>query len=230
MSIRVLLADDDLDFLDVTAYALRRAGFVVDTVTNGSDALQSWNNDHDIVLLDVNMPTMAGIDVCRQIRGSSLVPVVLISGNRRESEIVRGFEAGADDYVAKPFSPQQLVMRLQAIYKRATGHTAEVTPHRIALPPLVIDLDSFSATVSGQPVHLTRIEFRLLYALAANVGRVVTTSRLMDFAWGMDGEGDAALLKTHFSHIRSKLNQAAEHSMEIRALAGTGYGLHIGES
>jgi DNA-binding response OmpR family regulator len=229
MSIRVLLADDDTDFLDVTAYALRRAGFVVSTASNGEEALEAWRNeDHDIVLLDVNMPETPGIQVCQVIRGTSAIPVVLMSGNKREGEIIRGFEAGADDYIAKPFSPQHLVMRLRAIHKRASGQTAEVTPRHLVLPPLVIDLDSFSVTMGERPVRLTRLEFLLFYCLAANVGRVVSTSRLIDFAWGLDGEGDVSLLKTHFSHIRRKVAEVSDHPIAIRALAGAGYSLHIG--
>ncbi|HLG12692.1 MAG TPA: response regulator, partial [Dehalococcoidia bacterium] len=105
MSIRVLLADDDVDFLDVTAYALRRAGFNVSTVSNGTDALESWQtHEPDIVLLDVSMPNLTGTEVCQTIRKASTTPVILVSNARREVDIVKGFEAGADDYVTKPFS------------------------------------------------------------------------------------------------------------------------------
>jgi DNA-binding response OmpR family regulator len=222
------MADDDPDFLDVTAYGLRRAGFEVDIACNGEEALASWrNDDHDIVLLDVNMPELPGIQMCEVIRSTSSIPVVLMSGNRRESEVVRGFEAGADDYIGKPFSLQQLVMRLRAIHRRTSGQTTQVTPRHLVLPPLVVDLDSFSLTIEGQPVRLTRLEFRLFYCLAANAGRVVSTSHLIDFGWGLDGEGDVSLLKTHFSHIRSKISEVSSHPITIRALPGAGYSLHI---
>ncbi len=228
MSIRVLVADDDLDFLDVTAYALRRAGFEVETASSGGDALRSWQKDApDVILLDVNMAENPGIEVCQTIRAQSSIPVILMSGNRRESEIVRGFRAGADDYITKPFSPQHLVMRLQAIHKRVSGHVAEVTPRHIVLPPLVIDLDSFLVMIDGEPVRLTRLEFRLLYCLAANIGRIVSTSRLIDFAYGLDGEGDVSLLKTHFSHIRRKIAEVSDYPLTIRALAGAGYGMYM---
>jgi DNA-binding response OmpR family regulator len=229
LSIRVLLADDDIDFLDVTAYALRRAGFVVSTVSNGEDALETWRvEEPDIVLLDVGMPSIAGTQVCQAIRTSSSTPVVLLSGTRRESDIIRGFEAGADDYLTKPFSIQHLVMRLRAIHRRASGQTADVIPKHLVVEPLVIDLDSFGIMLDGRPVQLTRLEFRLLYCLAANVGRVVATSRLIDFAWGLDGEGDGSLLKTHVSHIRRKLREVSDWPITIRAFPGVGYSLHIG--
>ncbi len=231
MSIKVLLADDDLDFLDVTAYALRRAGFVVTAVADGEEALDCWKTeDPDIVLLDIAMPKRNGLDVCQTIRSSSATPVVLITGHRREHEIVEGFEAGADDYVTKPFSVQHLVMRLRAIYRRAAGRAADVAPRRLVLDSMVIDLDSFEVTIDSDPVRLTRLEFQLLYCLAANAGRVVTTSRLIDFAWGLDGEGDGSLLKTHFSHIRRKLREVSDLPISIQAVAGVGYSLHVNSS
>jgi DNA-binding response OmpR family regulator len=229
LSIRVLVADDDPDFLDVTAYALRRAGFIVNAASSGEEALDIWRaEDPDIVLLDVQLPNLPGYAVCQTIRNTSATPVVLLSGAKRESDIIRGFEVGADDYITKPFSIHQLVMRLRAIHRRATGIAADVSPKRLVLGPLVVDLDSFSVTIQGTPVQLTRLEFRLLYCLAANEGRVVAMSKLVDFAWGMDGEADASLMKTHVSHIRRKLTQASSVPISIRAFPSVGYSLHLG--
>jgi DNA-binding response OmpR family regulator len=228
VSIRVLLADDDLDFLDVTAYALRRAGFVVRTASNGDEALSVWRaEDPDLVLLDVSMPARSGIEVCETICSTSSTPVVLLSGARREADIIRGLEVGADDYITKPFSVRQLVMRLRAIHRRATGQKADVIPKRLVVEPLVMDLDSFSALIDNKPVQLTLLEFRLLYYLAANVGRVVPTALLVDFAWGLDREGDGSLLKTHISHIRRKLQEVFASQLTIRAFPGVGYSLQV---
>jgi DNA-binding response OmpR family regulator len=230
LSIRLLLADDDLDFLDVTAYGLRRAGFQVSTVSNGKAALESWQKEEpDIVLLDVSMPLMAGTQVCEVIRKSSSTPVILLSGGKKESDIIRGFEFGADDYLTKPFSIPQLVMRLRAIHRRSSGQVSDIMPKYLALDPLVVDLDSFSVLLEGKPVQLTRLEFRLLYYLAANAGRVVATPRLIDFAWGLDGEGDSSLLKTHISHIRRKLREVSDYPITIKALPGAGYSFKLGE-
>jgi len=221
------MADDDVDFLDVTAYALRRAGFEVNAVSNVTDVLGSLRTElPDIFVLDVNMPQLAGTQICQTIRKSSTTPVILMSGNRAETEIIKGFAAGADDYVTKPFSVQQLVMRLRAIHRRASGRMVDVTPRHITIGPLAIDLDSFQVTLEERAIRLTRLEFRLLYCLAANIGRVVTTSRLIDFGWGLDGEGDVSLLKTHFSHIRRKLS-VSQHPIVVRALPGVGYSLHM---
>jgi DNA-binding response OmpR family regulator len=229
MSTRILLADDDEDFLEVTAYGLRRAGFAVDGVSSGAEALQAVQNDEpDIALIDVDMPKMSGMEVCEFIRASSQMPVVLIGGRHQETEIIRGFTAGADDYVVKPVGVQHLVVRLQAILRRTNARGSDLSPQRLSIPPLLIDLDSFEATVENKPVQLTRLEFRLLHCLAANFGRVVSTSRLIDFGWGLDGEGDASLLKTHFSHIRRKIAEITDAPLSIRALPGTGYKLQIG--
>src|SRR4051794_19741967 len=145
MSTRILLADDDQDFLDVTAYGLRRVGFIVEAVSDGAEALDALNaldvERPDIVLMDVEMPKYSGIEVCESIRESSRTPVVLVSGSHHEKDIIRGFAAGADDYVVKPFSVQHIVMRLQAILRRTNARGAELTPQRLVAPPLVIDLD-----------------------------------------------------------------------------------------
>jgi two-component system, OmpR family, response regulator RegX3 len=214
--------------LDITAYALRRAGFKVNAVSAGDEALDSWrSDDHDIIVLDVNMPTVPGIQVCKTIRNTSRVPVVLMSGSRKDADIMEGFEAGADDYVFKPFNVRHMVMKLQAMHRRASGNAADVSPRRLLIGPLEVDLDSFAVSLENRSIRLTRLEFRLLYCLASNVGRVVSSPKLIDFAWGMDEEGDASLLKTHFSHIRRKLKDASEYPIEIRSLPGAGYSLHV---
>jgi DNA-binding response OmpR family regulator len=174
------------------------------------------------------MPNIQGIEVCKAIRRSSQVPVVLMSGSRREADMIQAFQAGADDFVTKPISIQHLALRLTALSRRAAGQNADVTPRRLVFDRLSIDLDAFSVTVDDNPVRLTRLEFRLLYCLAANLGRVVSSSRLIDFAWGLDGEGDASLLKTHFSHIRRKLQGAAPDApFSIRAFPGAGYSFQL---
>jgi DNA-binding response OmpR family regulator len=181
-----------------------------------------------MVLLDVSMPSGSGIEVCSIISSTGSTPVILLSGARREADIIRGLEVGADDYLIKPLGVQQLVMRLRAIHRRVTGRKADVIPKRIVIEPLLMDLDSFSVLLEGRPVQLTRLEFRLLYYLAANSGRVVATSNLVDFAWGFDGEGDGSLLKTHISHIRRKLREVSNVPLTIRAFPGVGYSFQLG--
>ncbi len=221
---KILLADDDADLLEVTAYALRREGFAVIAANDGAQALRRWQQDRpDIVVLDVNMPQPDGFAVCRQIRDAGATPVLLLTALNREEEIVRGFEAGADDYVTKPFSPRQLAMRLRAIWRRSAN--GEPEPAReLCLGPLVLDAESHEVLLAAQPIHLTPIEFRLLFILAANTGRVVSTARLVEYGWGYDG-GDVSLLKTHVSHLRKKLGLPLDDFGEIRAIPSVGYRL-----
>jgi len=221
---KILLADDDADLLDVTAYALRREGFAVIAASDGAQALRRWQQDRpDLVVLDVNMPELDGFAVCRQIRDAGTTPVILLTALNQEEQIIRGFEAGADDYVTKPFSPRQLAMRLRAIWRRSAN--GEPEPAReLRLGSLILDAESHEVTLGGQPIHLTPIEFRLLFILAANPGRVISTARLVEYGWGYDG-GDVSLLKTHVSHLRKKLGLPLDDLGEIRAIPRVGYRL-----
>ncbi len=221
---KILLVDDDKDLLDVTAYALRREGFNVIVATDGAQAIRRWEQDHpDLVILDVNMPHFSGFEVCRRIRQADTTPVILLTALNQEEQIVQGFQAGADDYVTKPFSPRQLTMRIRAIWRRAANGAPEPV-RELRVGPLVLDAESHDVRLDDRPIQLTPIEFRLLYILAAYNGRVVSTSRLVDYAWGYDG-GDVSLLKTHVSHLRKKLDLPQEAIGEIRAIPRVGYRL-----
>lgn len=222
---KVLLVDDDTDLLDVTAYALRREGFTVIVATDGAQAILRWQQDKpDLIVLDVNMPLRNGFEVCWQIRQADTTPVIMLTANNREEQIIRGFEAGADDYVTKPFSPRQLAMRIRAIWRRSMRHGEPEPARELRLGSLVLDAESHDVRHNDRPVQLTPIEFRLLYILVANNGRVVSTSRLVDYAWNYQG-GDVSLLKTHVSHIRRKLALPQGDVGEIRAIPRVGYRL-----
>jgi DNA-binding response OmpR family regulator len=227
MTIKLLLVDDDADFVDITSYALRRAGFDMTRAASGAEALGLVEAEQpDIVLLDVELPGMSGIEVCARLRQTSNTPIVMLSAHRQESDMVGGFEAGADDYVTKPLHIRPLILRLRALYRRSQSRSPELAPRRIVLRELEIDADAFSVSVDSQPLHLTAREFRLLYGLAANAGRVVSSSRLVDYAWGVESEGDHTILKTHFSHIRTKLKELGS-SIDIRSVPGVGYRLDV---
>lgn len=222
---KVLLVDDDADLLDVTAYALRREGFNVILAGDGPHALRRWQADApDVVVLDVGLPRMSGFEVCHQIRQNSSTPVILLTALTEEQHIVQGFRLGADDYVTKPFSPRQLTMRIQAVLRRGST-MGQVEPARqICVGDLVLDAESHEVHRGGLQVELTPMEFRILYLLANNLGRVVTSTRLVDYAWGYDG-GDPSLLKTHISHIRTKLGLPARGPGGIEVLPTVGYRL-----
>ncbi|HEX5501676.1 MAG TPA: response regulator transcription factor [Thermomicrobiales bacterium] len=220
---KVLLVDDDTDLLDVTAYALRREGFNVIVATDGVQALRRWQSDKpDLIVLDVGMPHLGGFEVCRKIRQASTTPIIMLTSFHDEEHVIQGFQLGVDDYVTKPFSPRQLAMRIRAIWRRG-ARAGEPEPAReMGVGALTLDTEAHQVHHGGQVVQLTPIEFRLLYILATNAGRVVSASRLVDYAWGYDG-GDVSLLKTHFSHIRTKLGFPGSGLGEICAVPRVGY-------
>ena len=226
---KVLLVDDDTDLLDVTAYALRREGFNVIMATDGEQALRRWQTDQpDLIVMDVGLPGASGFDICQKIRQSSSTPVILLTALNAEEQIVRGFQLGADDYVTKPFSPRQLAMRIRAVWRRGTTAGTPEPVRELRVGRLTLDMESHEARHGDQVVQLTPIEFGLLYILAANAGRVVSSSRLVDYAWGYDG-GDVSLLKTHISHIRTKLEWPQSGLGEITAVPRVGYRFTPGE-
>jgi DNA-binding response OmpR family regulator len=228
---KILLVEDDTDMLDVTAYALRREGLNVIVATDGAQALRRWELERPhLVVLDVGLPRMDGFEVCRRIRQSSSTPVILLTGLNSDEHVVRGFRAGADDYVTKPFSPRQLAARIRAIAARSTsaatgGYLTGPEPAReLRIGSLVIDSDSHEVRMHDRIVRLTRTEFRLLHLLGMNVGRVVSSTRLVEYGWGYDEE-DVSLLKTHISHIRTKLGLSRRGEAHIVSVARVGYKL-----
>lgn len=222
---KVLLVDDDADLLDVTAYALRRKGFDVILAGDGNHGLRRWQSDQpDVVVVDVRLPTLSGFEVCQRIRQGSATPVILLTALTDEEHVIQGFRVGADDYVTKPFSPQQLAMRIQAVWRRGSRMGHPEPPLQIRVGDLVLDAESHEVFRSGQQVQLTPREFLILHLLASNLGRVVSTSRLVDYAWGYNG-GDPSLLKTHISHIRTKLGLPAKGPGGITVVPTVGYRL-----
>ena len=221
---RVLLAEDDTDMLDVTSYALRKYGFTVTGVTDGAAALERWERDQpDVVLLDVNLPQMSGMDVCKRIRQKSATPIIMLTAMGDEAHVVQGLECGADDYVGKPVSYRELAMRIRAILRRQGSGTHVVSPGLVAEACGVrVDLEVHEVFRNGVPVRLTRLETRILYFLVSNAGRVVPTDRLVELVWNYDG-GDGFALKTHISHIRAKLGLERGEPGYISSVQQVGY-------
>ena len=219
-ALKILLVDDDLDLLDVTTYALQRSGHHVMAATDGADALKRWiAEEPDIIILDLGIPKVSGLDVCQTIRRGGDTPIILLSEFTGEDDMVRGFAAGADDYITKPFSMRVLLARIEAVWSRSRGN---MQPSRdLQIGSLVIDIDSHEARKpDGSMVRLTPIEFEILRLLAVNAGRVMSRNRLVERAWSLGG-GDVMLLKTHISHIRKKLGDECN----IESIPGVGYRL-----
>ena len=209
-TLKVLLVDDDADLLDLMTYALRREGFTVTTAMDGQQALQRWEAERpDIILLDGNLPKVDGFEVCRRIRHASKTPIIMLTARDEEADVLRGLQVGADDYVTKPFSAKLLTARMQHGAAPLPGRRRAATGRRSQVGDVTLDLQSHEVTKGGAPVQLTPLEFRILYLLAMNEGRVVPYSRLVEYAWGYYDEGNSSLLKTHLSHIRKKLGLPA---------------------
>ncbi|MDQ6674856.1 MAG: response regulator transcription factor [Chloroflexota bacterium] len=223
----VLLVDADSYDVDLLACVLRRAGHTVRTAPDGDRALRSLEaNRPDMVLLDVVLPRGDGFELCRRIRRQALTPVIVLTERAAEADIVRGFESGADDYMIKPVSANQLLARMQAVLRRYHPDSSQFESKELCVGPLVVDTETHRVIKAGCPrTPVTRLEFSLLYHLALNAGQVVPYSRLIELAWGYSDENSATLLKTHISHLRRKLDLPRFGPCSISAVAGSGYRL-----
>ncbi len=227
---RILLVDGDSNVLNVTAAALKSEGFTILTARDGHEALRRWQADQpDLVVLEVNLPRLSGLDVCRQIRESGSTPVILLSAQTTDDQVVEGFRAGADDYLGKPVRPRELALRIRAVARRGAEARAresqqEVQEVRVEDLGLVLNPETHEVRRGNRQIHLTLLEFRLLHELARNAGRVVPTERLIVSAWGYEG-GDAQVLRTHISHIRKKLQLPRQGPGSLSAVSGVGYRL-----
>src|SRR5712692_3335401 len=171
---KVLVVDDDADLLDLLDYALRREGYTVLTAADGPQALRRYEADQpDIVLLDVTMPKLDGFEVCRQIRHAAATPIILLTARDEEEDVLRGLQLGADDYVTKPFSPKQLLARMTTVLRRCRTNRYDQPTREVVCGDLVLELDSQQVTKAGRSVQLTPLEFRILFLLAMNEGRII---------------------------------------------------------
>ena len=224
---RILLADPDTAFLGGTARALQREGFTIITALDGQQALQRWHADQpEVVVLELALPGLSGFDVCQQIRAAGSTPVILLSAQMADEQVVEGFRVGADDYLMKPVRPRELALRIRAVARRGTETRARASQQevRVASLDLVLELDACQVRRGNRVIQFTPLQFRLLRQLATNAGMVVPTERLIRAAWGYDG-GDARSLKSHLSQIRKKLELPRKGSGSLSAVSGVGYRL-----
>ncbi|MEP7161969.1 MAG: MtrAB system response regulator MtrA [Dermatophilaceae bacterium] len=220
METRVLIVDDDLALAEMLGIVLRAEGLEVMHRPDGPSALDAFRTFHpDLVLLDVMLPGMDGIEVCRRIRAESMVPIVMLSARTDTIEIVVGLESGADDYVSKPFKPQELIARVRARIRR--GEPAE--PERLTIGDLVIDVAGHSVKRDGVPVPLTPLEFDLLVALSRKPWQVFSREVLLEQVWGYRHAGDTRLVNVHVQRLRSKIEKDPERPEIVVTVRGVGY-------
>ena len=217
----VMVVDDDQDLAEMLGIVLTSSGFDVDLVSRGDEALEVFrNNPPDLVLLDVMLPGIDGIEVCRLIRQESMVPIVMLSAKGETQDIVRGLEAGADDYMQKPFRDKaELVARIRTRLRRTNSDVTGL----LTIGDLTIDVTAHEVRRGSTIIQLTRLEFDLLVALAKDPGRVFTRDALLSEVWGYRQTTDTRLVNVHVQRLRSKIEHDAEHPEIVMTVRGVGY-------
>jgi two-component system response regulator RegX3 len=221
---KVLLVEDEESYREATSYMLRKEGFEVVEAADGKDGLvQFERSGADIVLLDLMLPGMSGVEVCRQLRQRSSVPVIMVTARDAEIDKVVGLEIGADDYVTKPFSHRELVARIRAVLRR--GSDVDLEADILDAGPVRMDVERHEVTLHGAPVRLALKEFELLELLLRNVGRVLTRGQLIDRVWGNDYFGDTKTLDVHVKRLRAKIEADPANPVLLVTVRGLGYKL-----
>lgn len=219
----VLVADDDAPILRLVRAKLQTDGYAVVTATNGEEAVQAVERERpDLVVLDIMMPVMDGLEAMKRIRQVSNVPIILLTARISGADKIRGLDQGADDYVTKPFDPDELSARIAAILRRAAGGATPAS-QVLEYPGVTIDLVNRRVVVEDEEIQLSRTEWEVLYQLASNAGRVMLHSELLSRIWGPEFRDETYYLRTWVSRIRKKLGDQDNEAPLIRTFPGVGY-------
>ena len=223
MTIRILFVEDDEAIRETTKVALEDEGYTVDEATTGAEALQSIDREAaDCVLLDLMLPDQNGFDVCRSLRQRSTVPIIVVTARADTYDVVAGLEAGADDYVTKPFQPKELAARIRALLRRARGMEEPSTAIRLGRD-LVVLPDEGVVRRRGEELHLTRTEFHLLCEMASSPGRMFTREMLLERVWGYGYFGDGKIVDVHIYRLRAKIEDDPANPRHVITVRGLGY-------
>ena len=232
-NITVLIVDDEERILRLLKMYLEREGYVVEEAENGEQAVQmAFEKDYHCILLDIMMPEKDGLEVCAEIREKKMTPIILLTAKGEEANRVQGFELGADDYIVKPFSPREVVLRVKAILRRSSALTqmtnSTSSKDLVVFPHLTIDHDAHRVTADGQEVNLTPKEYELLYFLAKAPDKVFDREQLLKEVWHYDFFGDLRTVDTHVKRLREKLNRVSENAAKmIVTVWGVGYKFEV---
>ena len=218
---KILVVDDDTNICELLRLYLTKEGYQVTVANDGEEGLEKFNQvKPDMVLLDVMMPKMDGLEVCRRIRRVSSVPILMITAKDEDADRILGLDIGADDYIVKPFSPGEVMARIRAVLRRIP---AAAEKEMLVIGELSIHLPSLSATLSGHKLNLTRREVELLYTLAASPGRVFTRDNLLTIVWGYEFAGNYRAVDSHIKRLRAKLDAYPHDTFTIATVWGAGY-------
>lgn len=224
---KVLIADDNKQIVSILSEYCKKNNFTVSTVFDGEEALKEIEkNKFDIVLLDVMMPKKDGFDVCRETRKFSNVPIIMITARGEDYEKIMGLEIGADDYIVKPFSPREIIARINAILRRIMPKNDE-SEKIFTFDNLEIDLNNFTVKVNDEIISLTKKEIEILWTLATNQNKVFTRENLLDLIWGFDYFGESRTVDTHIKRLRAKLDNYEHKKWNIKTIWGVGYKFDI---
>ena len=226
---KILIVEDEISFSDALAYLLKKESYEVEVAVNGKEAIESFNSfSPDLILLDLMIPEVSGTEVCRVIRTTSQVPIIMLTAKDSEIDKVVGLELGADDYVTKPYSSRELLARIKAVLRRNNGDQSNYDENQeLAVGPIRMDLDKHHVTVNLIPVTFPLKEFELLEYLMRNSGRVLTRSQLIDRVWGNDYFGDTKTLDVHIKRLRAKIEADPANPTIIHTIRGLGYKLEV---
>ncbi|MDP3386512.1 MAG: response regulator transcription factor [Eubacteriales bacterium] len=226
---RILIVDDNKQIVSILSEYAKKEGFETIVSTDGEEALQAFQKQKfDIILLDVMMPKKDGFEVCREIRRTSNVPVIMITARGEDFERIMGLDIGADDYIVKPFSPGEVMARVRAILRRI-----ERTPENEKVQKLfnfenlTICLDDFTVSIDNQDIPLTKKEIELLWVMATNKNRVFTRDHLLDSVWGYDYFGDNRTVDSHIKRLRAKIDEYSHPKWQIKTIWGVGYKFEV---
>lgn len=225
-STRILIIEDEPDVIDLLTLHLRKAGFALSTATDGATGLRMARQEAPaLIILDLLLPKMPGLEICKVLKTditTRQIPIIMLTAKAEEIDRIVGLEFGADDYVTKPFSPRELVLRVNAILRRGKGEVAE---KKLSIGPITLDPSRHHVAVAGKPVRLTSVEFKLLSMLMQRQGRVQARDRLLNEVWGYESAIDTRTVDTHVRRLRKKLGKAAAAIETVR-----GFGYRIRES
>lgn len=230
---RILVVDDEDRIRRLIRMYLEREGYDIEEAEDGDTALtKALETDYDLILLDLMLPGMDGIDVCEQVRKKKATPIIMLTARGEEANRIQGFEVGADDYVVKPFSPREVVHRVKALLRRASAtaylKTEQVASNALVFPDLTIDHDAHRVVAGGVEVNLTPKEYELLHYLAQSPDKVFSREDLLKNVWHYDFFGDLRTVDTHVKRLREKLNRVSpEAAAMIATVWGVGYKLEV---
>jgi two-component system response regulator RegX3 len=224
----VLVVEDEQSLREPLVYILQREGFEVFEAADGPTAIAQWKErGPDLILLDLMLPGMSGVDVCREIRNHSTVPIIMVTAKDSEVDKVVGLEIGADDYVVKPYSTRELLARIKAVLRRGVGSEARNAQSVIEAGPIRIDTERHAISVNGEALSLPLKEFELLEYLVDNANRVLTRGQIIDRVWGSNYYGDTKTLDVHVKRIRGKIEPDPANPRFLVTVRGLGYKFEV---